>query len=330
MRDQVIDQIGQISSALPLWMTSKQADGSVLGFVPAWVIAYINPGRSNEVIYNINENFGVQLNKVDFKADRYELDRSQTHSWEQYDDSTQGHWVPSPPAATTFDIQAHYQLPPDSDSTLPYSGGTGYVVGNQLRILGSDLGGADGTNDCFLEVQSLAGSSLLTVIPTGVVPLGSAQTYTFSIHAKKSTSSSFDMMLIFSGSSTCSARLNFNFDTETFTTAVIGATSTPALAITDKLELSNGWYRISLTANDYNATNTSLQARLYPRGLSGNSGSTRFYGAQLQIGSDATFYLDTQNNRHTSYADFYIKGSGTGVEVIGDEIRSGSNFQMVQ
>jgi hypothetical protein len=223
----------------------------------------------------------------------------------------------------TFDITVGAQ----GYSALVNSGGTGYVVGNQLRILGSDLGGADGTNDCFLEVQSLAGSSLLTVTPTGVVPLGSAQTYTFSIHAKKSTSSSFDMMLIFSGSSTCSARLNFNFDTKTFTTAVIGATSTPALAITDKLELSNGWYRISLTANDYNATNTSLQARLYPRGLSGNSGSTRFYGAQLQIGSDATFYLDTQNNRHTSYADFYIKGSGTGVEVIGDEIRSGSNFQ---
>jgi hypothetical protein len=175
MRDQVIDQIGQISSALPLWMTSKQADGSVLGFVPAWVIAYINPGRGNEVIYNINENFGVQLNKVDFKADRYELDRSQTHSWEQYDDSTQGHWVPSPPAATTFDIQAHYQLPPDSDSTLPYSGGTGYEIGDQILILGSQLNGEDVVNNLIItvlevdtagiiQVASLFGTALFTTL----------------------------------------------------------------------------------------------------------------------------------------------------------------------
>jgi len=223
----------------------------------------------------------------------------------------------------TFDIT----VGATSYSALVNNGGTGYVVGNQLRILGSELGGVDGTNDCFLEVASLAGSSILTVTPTGVVPTGSAQTYTFSVHAKKSTSSSFDMMMIFSGSSTCSARLNFNFDTEIFTTAVVGATSSPANIITDKLDLGDGWYRISLTANDYNATNTSLQTRIYPRGLTGNTGSTRFYGAQLQIGSSSTFYLDTKNNRHTAYADFYITGSGTGVEVIGDEIRSGSNFQ---
>ena len=38
MRDQVIDTVGQISNILPRWMLSKQANGKVLGFVPAWVI----------------------------------------------------------------------------------------------------------------------------------------------------------------------------------------------------------------------------------------------------------------------------------------------------
>jgi len=108
MRDQVVDVVGQIppplTPALPLWMTSKQADGRVLGFTAAWVIAYVLPGQSGRVAYNISEQFGDQLNKIDFKVDRYELDRSQTYNWFPYDDSTQaGKWVPYPPVATIFD-----------------------------------------------------------------------------------------------------------------------------------------------------------------------------------------------------------------------------------
>lgn len=109
MRDQVIDSVGQISPALPAWMTSKQADGRVLGFTQAWVICYTKPGESARIAYNIREIFGDQLNKVDFKADRYELDRSQTHNWDPDTDS----WIPSPPAATTFD-----------DTTTIFDGGS--------------------------------------------------------------------------------------------------------------------------------------------------------------------------------------------------------------
>jgi hypothetical protein len=105
MRDQVIDTVGQISPLLPAWMTSQQADGRVLGFVPAWVIAYVNPGQGARVVYNIREQFGNQLNQVDFKVDRYEIDRRMTFAWEPYNDSTiSGEWIPAPPAATTFDL----------------------------------------------------------------------------------------------------------------------------------------------------------------------------------------------------------------------------------
>ena len=105
MRDQVIDTVGQISPLLPPWMTSQQADGRVLGFVPAWVIAYVNPGQGARVVYNIREQFGTQLNQVDFKVDRYEIDRRMTFAWEPYSDSTiSGEWIPAPPAATTFDL----------------------------------------------------------------------------------------------------------------------------------------------------------------------------------------------------------------------------------
>jgi hypothetical protein len=100
MRDQVIDVVGQTSSILPLWMTSKQANGQVLGFVPAWVIAYVKPGESQRVSYNIRTRFETKINAIDFKVDRYELDALLTLHW---DTATQT-WDPTPPTCTTFDL----------------------------------------------------------------------------------------------------------------------------------------------------------------------------------------------------------------------------------
>jgi len=115
MRNQVIDSVGQISPMLPAWMTSKQADGRVLGFVPAWIIAYVKPGQGGRVVYNIQQQFGNQLNTVDFKADRYEIDRRLTYAWEPYNDSTEaGQWQPGPPSATTFDLSDYVPQTPIS------------------------------------------------------------------------------------------------------------------------------------------------------------------------------------------------------------------------
>jgi hypothetical protein len=106
MRDQVIDVVGQISNVLPRWMLSRQANGNVLGFTRAWVIAYTNPGQSGQIAYNIQTQFGTRLNLVNFKADRYELDNFLTKNWNR----EQQHWgyagdpvTPYPPSLTTFD-----------------------------------------------------------------------------------------------------------------------------------------------------------------------------------------------------------------------------------
>jgi hypothetical protein len=99
MRDQVIDTVGQVGNVLPLWMLSKQADGRVLGFTPAWVIAYAKPDRGEQIAYNIRTQFGGRLNLVDFKVDRYELDALLTKNW----DPVTQNWDPSPPTCTTFD-----------------------------------------------------------------------------------------------------------------------------------------------------------------------------------------------------------------------------------
>ena len=102
MRDQVIDTVGQTSAMLPRWMLSKQADGSVLGFTPAWVIAYVVPGESGQIAYNIQTQFGInQLNLVDFEVDRYELDNLLTKNWSREDQ----HWqVVEAPVITITDI----------------------------------------------------------------------------------------------------------------------------------------------------------------------------------------------------------------------------------
>jgi hypothetical protein len=100
MRDQVIDVVGQVSNVLPRWMLSRQANGQILGFTRAWVIAYTNPGQSGQIAYNIQTQFGTQLNLVDFTADRYEVDNFLTKNW----DRAGQHWIPEPPTLTTFDM----------------------------------------------------------------------------------------------------------------------------------------------------------------------------------------------------------------------------------
>lgn len=88
MRQQVVDTVGQISNILPLWMQSKQADGRVLGFTPAWVIAYTVPGRSAEIVYRLQKQFGDSLNLINFDVDRYEIDSALSLHWNSQTVST--------------------------------------------------------------------------------------------------------------------------------------------------------------------------------------------------------------------------------------------------
>ena len=182
MRDQVIDTVGQISKLLPRWMLSKQANGKVLGFTPAWVICYCKPGKSGQVAYNIAQQYGDQLNRVDFEVDRYELDRLLTKNWDPVADSTHGAWVP-PGAETTFDLNLHYRIGTDDSSyqtiasISTYNGGFGYAVGDQILVLGSDLGGVDGVNDATITVMEInegsdSAAGIITIVNVrGQAPL---------------------------------------------------------------------------------------------------------------------------------------------------------------
>jgi hypothetical protein len=168
MRDQVIDSVGKVSEILPRWMTSKQENGRVLGFTPAWVIAYTQPGRSKEIAYNISEQFENQLNRVDFEVDRYELDRLLSIHW----DSETEQWTPEP-AETTFDSVLHYQI-------TAFSPGLGYAIGDQITINGTAVGGVTGTNNIVLtvaDVNQFGGITYIFVNQNVAPLLSSGNTY---------------------------------------------------------------------------------------------------------------------------------------------------------
>ncbi len=154
MRLQVVDNIGQVSSALPRWMTSVQSDGNVLGFRHAWVIAYTLPGQSSQVAYTINQNWEVpaydgthrrRLHRVDYTIDRYTLGSQFIKNWNTVDQR----WSPS--ASTTFDMLLHVALTIDSNMIT-----VDKTIGTTTRLLTSDIdaGSVDSTTADTITVTA--------------------------------------------------------------------------------------------------------------------------------------------------------------------------------
>jgi len=207
-------------------------------------------------------------------------------------------------------------------------GGSNYVQNGQLRVPGSQLGGIDGTNDCLLTITSvggIGGTQILGLDPSGTVPTNSDLNYTLSVYVKQGNSPTVELEVVFSGGTTNSIAETFSFSEEGFTGILPGGA---ALVSDGVLPLPDGWYRIWLTVYDPVADNNDLEFRIYPRGRTGVAGYSRVYGAQMQIGTSPTFYLETTNNRPTAYTNYTITGSGTGASVVGDEIRSNAVFQV--
>lgn len=130
MRQQVVDELGQTQNyeILPLWMTSQQRSGSTLGFTPAWVIAYCKPGvttlpdgtavsYAQYIQYQIqndwtNASGQIQtLNTINFKIDRFSVNKSATYNYDNY--LSPSAWTSLPSADPTpdpIDAQDFYVL----------------------------------------------------------------------------------------------------------------------------------------------------------------------------------------------------------------------------
>lgn len=108
MRAQVTSVLDQEydSKLLPLWMTSQQQNGSTLGYTQAWVIAYTIPGQAATVKNNIQTLWPHTLNQINFRIDRFTVDKSTTYN---YDKNV------SPPAWTSLPSATPVPDPLDSE-----------------------------------------------------------------------------------------------------------------------------------------------------------------------------------------------------------------------
>ena len=223
--------------------------------------------------------------------------------------------------------------------------GANYALGDTVKILGTQLGGATPANDCILTISSIGlGGSGVQAIPAGTVPTGSAQNYTFSIYIYQGSGTQVDIQAIWSGSSTVTSGVNYNFTTGAVTPYSFNGGVTPVTSGA-LVQLSPGWYRLWFAAYDTTGLNSSLQFRVYPKGITGLAGLYNYvYGAQVEISNPIlvltnnpttplnapSFYLETiATSRYTAYANLNITGSGTGIQTIADEIRSNAVFQGV-
>ena len=81
MRTRIYTDLGRVNKRLPLWMRSRQSNGKILGFVPAWVVCYTQPNASGEIAYRLNQRWGEYLDLINFELDRYELDNALTWNY---------------------------------------------------------------------------------------------------------------------------------------------------------------------------------------------------------------------------------------------------------
>ena len=81
MRTRIYTDLGRVNKRLPLWMRSRQSNGKILGFVPAWVVCYTQPTASGEIAYRLNQRWGEYLDLINFELDRYELDNALTWNY---------------------------------------------------------------------------------------------------------------------------------------------------------------------------------------------------------------------------------------------------------
>ena len=84
MRTQVetsTDAVNIDPKILPLWMTSQQYDGNIIGYIPAFVLCYAKPGFGQYIINNINQLWSNRLNNFQFTIDRIIIDRSLSYQY---------------------------------------------------------------------------------------------------------------------------------------------------------------------------------------------------------------------------------------------------------
>ena len=158
--------------------------------------------------------------------------------------------------------------------------------------------------------------------------------YTSSIFVKKDTARYFRLSFIQSNSTTVWAAAQFDLDTKTFTSGVGSGGGTFVSA--SIIELSSGWFRVSLVASVPNINANILyclsngtaiissQSRGCPSYLGNINNKIFIWGAQLELGSNATSYIPTTTATVTRNADVISKSGLTGITTITETFENGT------
>ena len=121
MRLRVNQILGNINDdrVLPLWMTTQQLDGNTLGFTPAWVICYLQPGYTNQVLTKLEtwQQNNLRFNEIRFNVDRFLVDKQLTFDW---DGNTWLSTLPSSQPGVTDNSEDETIIMLNQSNILPY------------------------------------------------------------------------------------------------------------------------------------------------------------------------------------------------------------------
>jgi len=132
-----------VREPLPRWMTSRQDNGKILGWIPVVPVAYVKPGAGDKVVFNLSRLSGIDIKNVSFDVDRYIWDMNLSKN---YDASTNSF---NEDSLTTFDTKARlYQDPVatvDFALDVPFSS----IDGSSSSYIDDILGGLDGITTSY-------------------------------------------------------------------------------------------------------------------------------------------------------------------------------------
>ena len=119
-------------------------------------------------------------------------------------------------SGATFDVTANDGDPGVYTATIN-SGGTNYLAGHKIKILGTSLGGATPANDLILTVSGTGGGAIVTLAaPEGTADGGALTTYTGVSGTNHNVGSGFSLNLTFNNGAA------YNGDTINFVSAIGG------------------------------------------------------------------------------------------------------------
>jgi hypothetical protein len=139
MRNRFKNQLGlSVREVLPKWMGNRQADGSIIGWKPVAVLAYLKPGTGDRILFNLKRRTDLDQKLISFDVDRYvwdnNLSKTYNASTNQYLDSSE----------TTFDVEIDF-VSGDPDATVDFALDIPFnqIHGRSTAYINS-LGGLDG------------------------------------------------------------------------------------------------------------------------------------------------------------------------------------------